>query len=439
MKKLLLLLLSLLILCGCAPKKTNECPAFEEKSVELNPEYKNFDVDSNKYELKKVYVFSRHNIRSPLSDNGSVLSKVTNNKWFDWSSNASELSLRGGDLETQMGQYFRKYLVSKGFMEENWVPKDEEVRVYANSMQRTIATSNYFVSGMFPIASINVEHHMDVGTMDPVFNPQVTFTSDKFYEQVLKEFKENIDTNKLKEDFAILEKVLDYSSSEMSKTLPHLDPNDYVLNLEMGKEPSMSGSLSIANGAADALKLQYYEEKDNYKAAFNHDISTNDWLNICEIVDTYGELLFALPSISTNIANPLLKEMYSELDNDNRLFTFMCGHDSNIGSVLAALKVKKYSLPNTFERKTPIGSKILIEKWIDKETKEEYYSICLVYQSLSQLENMPILDLNNKPVKYCLSFEGLNQNADGLIKVIDFKNHLQKCINEYDELKNKYN
>ena len=52
---------------------------------------------------------------------------------------------------------------------------------------------------------------------------------------------------------------------------------------------------------------------------------------------------------------------------------------------------------------------------------------------------MPILDLNNKPEKYCLNFEGLNQNTDGLIKVIDFKNHLQKCINEYDELKNKYN
>lgn len=441
MRKVLNVLLSLMFvfcLCGCS--NNNETAQKIENNVihELDPDYQNFEVDTNKYELDKVYVFSRHNIRSPLSTGGSTLSEVTNNKWFDWSSNASELSLRGGDLETEVGQYFRKYLVNMGLMEENWIPEGEEVRVYANSMQRTIATANYFVSGMFPVANIDVEYHMDIGTMDPVFFPQATFVSDKYYSQVLKEINENLDIDGLKDNFEILEEVLDYDNSNMAKTTPHFDPNDYVLKLEIGDEPRISGSLNVCNSAADALKLQYYEEEDNYKAAFNHDISIDKWLDICEITDTYGELLFAMPSVSINLAHPLLQEIYKELNNDKRVFTFMCGHDSNIASLLGALDVKEYSLPKTLERKTPIGSTILIEKWHDKATNEEYYSICLQYQSLYQLENMPILDLNNKPVKYLLSFNGLEQNEDGLCRVDDFNKHLLNKINAYDELVEKY-
>ena len=80
------------------------------------------------YQLEKVVVFSRHNIRAPLSSRGSKLDSATPHTWFEWSSNASELSLRGGMLETAMGQYFRKWLIAEGLFEENFRPEAEEVR-----------------------------------------------------------------------------------------------------------------------------------------------------------------------------------------------------------------------------------------------------------------------------------------------------------------------
>ena len=95
----------------------------------------------NEYTLDKVVVLSRHNMRSPLSDGSSVLSQVTPHQWFNWTSKPSELSLRGGVLETIMGQYFRKWLESEDFSPENYIPEDGEVRFYSNSMQRTIATA----------------------------------------------------------------------------------------------------------------------------------------------------------------------------------------------------------------------------------------------------------------------------------------------------------
>ena len=38
----------------------------------------------DKYQLKEVVVLSRHNIRSPLSTNGSALSKMTTHQWTNW-------------------------------------------------------------------------------------------------------------------------------------------------------------------------------------------------------------------------------------------------------------------------------------------------------------------------------------------------------------------
>ena len=97
------------------------------------------------YTLKQVVVLSRHNIRSPLSGRQSALQRITPHEWYHWSSAPSELSLRGGALETMMGQYFRKWLVSEGMMKENEIPAEGTMRFYANSLQRTIATAQLLV------------------------------------------------------------------------------------------------------------------------------------------------------------------------------------------------------------------------------------------------------------------------------------------------------
>ena len=100
--------------------------------------------DQEQYTLKQVVVLSRHNIRSPLSGRSSTLQRITPHEWYHWSSAPSELSLRGGVLETMMGQYFRKWLINEGLMQENEMPAEGTMRFYANSLQRTIATAQYF-------------------------------------------------------------------------------------------------------------------------------------------------------------------------------------------------------------------------------------------------------------------------------------------------------
>ena len=80
----------------------------------LNAQAQRSQEFKDKYRLKEAVVLSRHNIRSPLSDSKSDLGRMTPHEWTKWSAGKSELTSRGGALETMMGQYFRKWAVDAG-------------------------------------------------------------------------------------------------------------------------------------------------------------------------------------------------------------------------------------------------------------------------------------------------------------------------------------
>ena len=402
-------------------------------------------VQAADYQLKEVVVLSRHNIRAPLSRNGSVLSKVTPHKWFEWTAAPSELSLRGGELETLMGQYFRKYLVSQGLITENYLPLDGEVRFYSNTRQRTIATAQYFSSGMLPVANVRIEHQADTSKMDPVFHPKLTILNDKFIAEATRQINVmgGADglmgiNNSLSDSYALLEKVLDFDKSEicLEQGIKHFSANSIEPVFELNEEPSLTGvsSLRLANQAADALILQYYEEPDAKKAAFGKKLNLAQWTSIARIKDVYGDVLFAAPIVAVNVAHPLLRVMSNELALDGRKFTFLCGHDSNIASVLSALGVEYYSLPNSIEKKTPIGSKFVIEKWRGSDDRE-YAKLKLIYQSTKQLRERTMLDLQSPPEVYSLSLRGLEKNADGYYRLADVQQRFKEALEAYEQLK----
>ena len=413
------------------------CPALAQAQLQRSEAFK------GKYKLKEVVILSRHNIRSPLSTNGSALSKMTPHEWTNWSSAASELTLRGGVLETEMGQFFRKWTIETGLFKDNYVPTIDEVNVYANSMQRCIATAQYFSGGFMPVANLRVNHRYVPSKMDPIFFPRLTKSTEAFRTEAMKQInamggKEGlVGINKsLKESYDLIAKVLDMKQSEYYKKgeIKDFVNNDTQITLELKQEPGMKGSLKNANSASDAFILQYYEEPDGMKAAFGHKLTTEDWTKIAKVKDVYGDVLFTAPIVAVNVAHPLLQYMYDELNDKDRKFTFLCGHDSNIASVDAALGVEEYSLPNSIEKKTPIGSKLVLEKWVDTAGKA-YIAVNLVYQSTDQLKQMSLLDLQHAPQVFSLKLKGLNQNTDGLYTFEDVNARFLQAIRAYDDIK----
>ena len=393
------------------------------------------------YTLEQAVVLSRHNIRAPLSSAGSALDTITPHEWFDWSAEASQLSVRGGTLETEMGQYFRKWLEAEGVFEPNYQPADGEVRIYANSKQRTIATAQFFKAGLLPVYNADIEYHCDFDTMDPTFNPVLTYISDDYVKDAEEEIHEIYDPviGSLDDNYALLEEVIDVKDSDDYKngSFTGFVTGDSEFILEDGKEPGVAGSLKKACQVSDALVLQYYEEPDKEKAAFGHDLSDEEWEAISEIKDVYGSVLFCAPSVSVNVAHPLLEEMEKELQTENRKFTFLCGHDSNLASVMSALEVEDYSLPYAIEKQTPIGAKLVISRWKDG-SGEELISLDLVYQTTDQLRDMSIPGTENPPGIYSLRLKGISADENGMYKAEDVMGRFSEAIAAYDGLAERY-
>lgn len=198
-------------------------PGMVEAQAQRSKEFK------DKYQLKEVVVLSRHNIRSPLSDSKSDLGRMTPHKWTDWSAGKSELTSRGGALETMMGQYFRKWLVDAGMFPENYVPTADDLNVIANSMQRCIATAQYFSSGFMPVGGVKVNHRYTPSKMDPLFNPQLTKVSPEFVAEAMRQInamggeKGIVGINEaIAPDYALMTEVLDVKDSPMALSLIHI-------------------------------------------------------------------------------------------------------------------------------------------------------------------------------------------------------------------------
>ena len=389
-----------------------------------------------RYELKEVVVMSRHNIRSPLSSGGAAYQRVTPHTWFQWSSPGSQLSLRGGVLETEMGQFFRKWVVEEGLLPDNYRPEGDEVLFYANSRQRTFATAKYFSAGFLPFANVEITHKYDEDKMDPVFTPQFTKMNDTYRQQVLSEMQTIHGGPQAwmaaqQKTLDLMEEVLDMAHSPAAANdTTHFWYDDVQFKIEKGDEPKMTGGYTLANSVADALVLQCYESESF--APFGHELTIEQWRDICAVKEVYDGLLFTTHAAAVNLAYPLVSRIREELNRTDRKFMFLCGHDSNLASIGAALRMNYPETQNALELHTPIGSKLVFEKWSDGT--DEYVAINLVYQSVEQLQHRTLLSSDVPPMVLPVTIKGLTANPDGLYFLTDLDARMAETMAEYDAI-----
>jgi glucose-1-phosphatase len=417
-------------------------------NTELQAQTQRSDEFHAKYKLKEVVVMSRHNIRSPLTSGGSAYQRVTPHQWFKWTSPSSQLSLRGGVLETEMGQFFRQWVVSEGLLPENYRPesqqtdvdpweRDGDVLFYANSRQRTFATAKYFSAGFLPFANVEITHKFEEDKMDPVFTAQFTKMNDTYRQEVLAEIQAlhgGIQTwmDAQKPTLNLMEEVLDmaHSPAALQGDTTHFWYDDVQFKIEKGSEPKMSGGYTLANSVADALVLQCYETES--MTAFGHELTTEQWRAICGVKEVYDGLLFTTHRAAVNLAYPLVSRIRKELSRTDRKFMFLCGHDSNLATIGAALGLQFPETENALELHTPIGSKLVFEKWNDGN--DDYVAVNLVYQSVYQLQGRTLLMLDTTPMVRTITIEGLTANADGLYRLSDLDALMAKAMTEYEAI-----
>jgi glucose-1-phosphatase len=113
---------------------------------------------------------------------------------------------------------------------------------------------------------------------------------------------------------------------------------------------------------------------------------------------------------------------------------FLCGHDSNLASIGAALRMTYPETEQALELHTPIGSKLVFEKWADKNGADEYVAVNLVYQSVGQLQGRTLLSVDVPPMVKPVIIEGLTANSYGLYRLADVNSRFADAMAEYDAI-----
>ncbi|WLS77545.1 bifunctional glucose-1-phosphatase/inositol phosphatase [Erwinia pyri] len=386
------------------------------------------------YQLEQVLMMSRHNLRAPLADNGSVLAQSSKKAWPKWDVPGGQLTTKGGVLEVYMGRYTREWLAQQGLLKEDVCPTTDEVYAYANSLQRTVATAQFFITGAFPGCDIPVSHQDEMGTMDPVFNPVITDGSEAFNKQALTAMNGAGEKLALKPAFQRLEKIIDYKNApacEGKKQCDLSSDNQNKFSAENGKEPNVSGPLKVGNSLVDAFTLQYYEGMPLDQVAWGQIKTPEQWKELSAIKNGYQDTLFTSPEVARDVAAPLVDYIRSMLVDEDKAsapkVTLMVGHDSNIASLLTALDFKPYTLPEQNER-TPIGGMIQFQRWHDKKNDRELVKVEYVYQSTEQLRNATPLSLDTPPERVTLQMNGCPTDANGFCPWDQFTQVLNKAI-----------
>jgi glucose-1-phosphatase len=399
-------------------------------------------------ELQQVLIMSRHGIRAPLVNYGDVLAESTTHTWPKWQTEGGLLTPKGGQVEEHMGHYFRAWLAKTQLVPAAQCPTAGQVFSYANSLPRTIDTAKHFISGAFPGCDLSVVNRVEIGKMDPVFNPIITAeVNDKFKTDALNSVNQHageggIDglNQRLKPNYQLLQNIMDYQNSKVCKQDKQCDlasqPSSVVLT--QGKEPGITGPLRMATGAADAFMLQYYEGFPMKDVAWGKIKTSEQWTQLETIKNMYHETLFGSPAIAANAAKPLLTFIAGALNKDyaksedqqsaqKAKLALLVGHDSNIASLLAALKTKDYTLPGQYER-TPISGAVVFQRWHDKKTDKDLMKIEYVYPTAKQIRNNTPLSLKNPPQRVTLQIEGCETDKQGFCPMDTFTQVLQKDL-----------
>ena len=383
-------------------------------------------MNNNLYQLDKVVILSRHGIRTPLENTIAFLEKSSPLKWPSWDHAYGYLTTRGGVLETFFGHYLSQWLEQQNI---KLTPENPDIYVYANSLQRTVATAQFLVAGAYAGYDIPIEHKYTIEKMDPIFDPSVKNDSSEIKQKVLKEIeeadqKESIFKN-LASAYKMVSDILDYSHSQLYAELK-CDFADipYELHFVKNQEPELRGPLAIGICVIDAFLLQYYSAFPKEHIAWGRITSQEQWQQLMQIRNHYIDLVFHSRTIARHNSKLLINKIDDLLHNKTHKVNLLVGHDSTIAALLGALDFAPYQLPNQFEN-TPIGGMVILQRYRHVTSGKYFFKAEYVYQSFEQLYTGEAIDINNPPQHYQLKLLNATPNSDGFYSWHDFEKRIK--------------
>jgi 4-phytase/acid phosphatase len=354
--------------------------------------------------LERTVLIMRHGIRAPLKTQITP-DGVASDPWPTWTTAIGDLTPRGAEAITLLGQYDRASWIDRGLLKTG-CPAPGLVSVQSNAEERTIKTGHAWIKGAFPGCDVkNV--HQAIGTIDPRFDPFEAKTDIDGAKGVEAGLVSTGGLDKVRDayrkELTCLGEVLGCCSVQVCKSA-HLPEGCTLADLpgefsvgHVGDRPRVKGVFDYPSTASQTLMLQYLDNMPMHDVGWGR--ATPADLGMMIGLHTMKADLYQRPFyIAQYGASLLMWDMLAALENERApVITVFVGHDSNINDLSGLLGFE--FTPAGFAKNVPIPGGAWGLELLRNKKGETFVRAFYRGQTPAQMRNLEPLSTANRPYR----------------------------------------
>ena len=309
------------------------------------------------WKLERVVVIMRHGVRPPTRAEPLPAGEASQ-PWPTWDVDWGYLTAHGTKAVAKVGDFDRATYA--GLLGKT-CPTAHDVRVVADSDERTVKTAEVYAATMFAGCTVPVDH-LPQGQKDARFSPDMSGLDPAATQAAVQSVLPAgglpaVDTQ-YADDLKALTRIL-------GCTQPACDLSQQPATIDTSKgKIKLGGGINTASTLAEILALEYAEGKPQTEVGWGR-------TNRAEIAELlrFHPLEYTLVSRPRAVADVGAKALLSEVKRglfatDTARYTVLVGHDGNIAYIGGALNLHWQGGDFPQDDPPPAGA-LMFELWRD--------------------------------------------------------------------------
>ncbi len=368
--------------------------------------------------LERVVLLMRHGIRPPTKATVTPPG-IAAAPWPRWEAPYGHLTAHGAEAIRMLGRFDRESLAARGLLPGDGCPKAGAVSVWSDTDQRTIATGDALLAGMFPGCGL-ANGHLAQGAKDALFHPDVggVPVDAAAARQAILAHVGSLERLRSRYGAAFdrLQHVLGCCAPAVCQAagLPASCrmaelPGDIAPPKPGEGRPDATGLFDFAPSAAQTLMLEYAEGR---KEVGWGRASAADLELIGSLHAMKGDVLQRPALLGARNATRLARRMLDALERaDGPALTVLVGHDTNIGE-LSGLLDFDWQVTGYAADTPPPGGAVGFERLVDR-AGARYVRAFYRSQTMQQMRELTRLDAARPAFRQALTIPGCALPDDG--------------------------
>jgi 4-phytase/acid phosphatase len=369
--------------------------------------------------LTKIVILMRHGVRSPTQSQ-KKLSQWSNRKWPTWTEAPGDLTKKGFVLARMMAEGIRKYYGTHGLPMKAGCAAHNDVYVYADNMERTIATGRAVFEGFYPGCRL-APAHMASGK-DPLFHAIKMSACPVDNKIATRKVKRKLATvlaksHQLDVDLAKMRVVLCPKSGNR-KEVCGLSRRTKVISAKHG---AVHGALHVASAVGEAFLMEYAEGKPLEQVAWGdvrsvhamkamlypHNVYSAITRREAYIANHGGTLLVQAIDLLLGGSRQPKSNKTAPAPYRRAKVVILIGHDVNIAHVAAMMNMR-WVLRGQPDM-TPPDMALAFDLYRNKGGGPGLVGVRLFYQTLASMRKASLGKGKARPLMETLTLKGCNK------------------------------